>query len=170
MKVAQAIVSKMENRFSEMTLEEIQEVKSVYQQDNKFFIRWMEELLSKIKKKEDIEKFIFYISQLKSEFLEIAPFLSRQLNRIFVLMLKNNSYRAVAESVSLLESCANVRILEILDEFTKNKSALKFLSSVEIYKLKKITYQLAQKFEKTDIAYQIQLELENEDLKWIDHL
>jgi hypothetical protein len=163
--------NKFENSLFEMKLDDFQVPKHYFKTDNKGFVNYSNRYLSNfIKKKEDIDKFLFLFNHLKNELIDISPFLSSNINRIFGLMIKNNYFKQVAEYSYLLESCANIKTLELLDEFILSKNMIKFLSNVEIYKIKKLVFDLSNKFKRSDIAIKIQVELEKEDLNWIDTL
>jgi hypothetical protein len=170
MKISKEVAEKLENNIFCMRAEDFQELKRHYHLDNKNFVNLINNYLSIIKKKEDIEGFSFLFENLKNEIVDVSPFLASNINKIFIIMIKNKYYKQIAQYSFLLESCANIKVLELLNEFVKNKGIGKFLTSVEVYRIKKLVFELSNKFKKNDVAYKIQLELEKEDLKWLDDI
>lgn len=170
MKLSEEILFKTENNLLNLTIEDFLELKRYYNQDNKDFVKIIDHSFSKIKKREDLEIFLYVFEHLKAEIIDVSPFLAANINKIFVLLIKNNYYKQIAEYSFLLENCANIKILQLLNDFIKEKSTAKFLSTMEIYKIKKLVFDLSNKFKKNDIVYKIQVELENEDLNWLDNI
>lgn len=170
MKLTEDLEIRIENDIMNLQNSDFHELKKLFHIDNKGFVTFVNKYLSRLKKKEDIDKFCFFFNGLKNEILDVSPFLSININKIFVIMIKNNFYKQVAEYSFLLENCANIKTLQLLDEFIKNKIVSKYLTTVEIYRIKKLVFELSNKFKKNDIAYKIQLELENEDLHWLDDI
>lgn len=160
---------KFENQIFEMKIDEFQAYKHFFKADNKGFVNYMNHYMSgNIKKKEDIDKFLYLFENLKNEIMDVSPFLSVNINRIFGLMIRNNYFKQVAEYSYLLESCANIKSLDLLNECIVSKNMVKFLTNVEIYRIKKLVFELSNKYKRNDIAYKIQVDLEKEDLNWVD--
>lgn len=170
MKISNEIEKKTDNDLFDLKAEDFQELKKFYHQDNKNFVHFLNKNLLKIKNKEDIEKFSYIFDNLKNEIVDVSPFLSANINRIFGIMIKNNFYKQIAEYSFLLGNCANIKTLELLNEFIKSKNINKYLSTVEIYKIKKLVFDLSNKYKRNDIVYKIDLELEKEDIKWLDNI
>ena len=51
---------------------------------------------------------------------DICPFLSGNLNKIFLILIKSNLYKKIALYHEVLEICANIRVFEILSEKSKD--------------------------------------------------
>ena len=170
MKISKEVSEKLENNVFSLKTDDFQELKRFYCMDNKEFVNLINNFLIMVKKKEDIESFSFLFDNLKNEIVDISPFLASNINKIFLIMIKNKYYKQIAQYSFLLERCANIRVLDMLNEFIKNKGIGKFLTTVEVYKIKKLVFELSGKFKKNDVAYKIQLELEKEDLKWLDDI
>lgn len=169
MDITPDIKYKFENQIFEMKIDEFQTYKHFFKNDNKGFVNYMNHYLStSIKKKEDLDKFLYLIENLKNELMDVSPFLSININRIFALMIRNNYFKQVAEYSYLLECCANIKTLDLLNECVMSKNMVKFLSNVEIYRIKKLVFELSNKYKRNDIAYKIQVDLEKEDLNWVD--
>jgi hypothetical protein len=170
MKISSEIMQKIEINVFDMMADDFQELKRFYHHDKKSFVKLVDDYIIKIKKKEDIDRFLYFFEGLKNEIAEVAPFLVNNINKIFVLLIKNNYYKQIAEYSFILDNCANVKVLQLLDDFVRGKNAFKLLTSMEIYKIKKLIFTLSNKFKRDDIAYKIQVELENTDMNWLDHI
>lgn len=107
---------------------------------------------------------------MHAEVKDISPFVSSNINKVFIMMIKNNYYKQIAEYCDILDACANIKVLDLLNSFTKGQKMGKFLTNVEIYKLKKLVFDLSKKYKKDDIAYQIAIELEKEDNEWLENI
>jgi hypothetical protein len=147
---------------------DLQELKNRFISDNKGFIKRIDDILIEFKKKEDIDNFLILLNFMHDELKEISPFVSGNINKVFIIMLKNNKYKQIAQNCDILESCANIRVLDILIAFTASQKMGKFLTNVEIYKIKKLVLDLSNKYKKDDIVYQIDVDLEKPDKEWLD--
>ncbi|MGA2143297.1 MAG: hypothetical protein ABSG94_12905 [Brevinematales bacterium] len=154
----------------ELGPEDLKELKKYFIMDNKGFIKLIDSILGEYKKKDDIENFLYLLNFMHNEFKEISPFVSGNINKVFIIMLKNNNYKQIAQNCDILESCANVRVLELLQAFTAGQKMGKFLTNVEIYKIKKLVLDLSKKYKKDDIVYQIDVDLEKPDNEWLDSI
>ena len=170
MKLTTEIETKAEDSLLEFTMDDFLELKRFYNQDNKNFVKFIDRCLSSVRKKEDLEGFLYFFENIKTEIIDVSPFLAANINKIVVLLIKNNYYKQIAEYSFLLENCANIKILQMLNDFIKGKSASKFLTTMEQYKIKKLVFDLTNKFKNNDVVYKIDVELENEDLNWMDNI
>lgn len=170
MELSTKMLSMLYGTTFDLKIEDFQELKRFYSCENKNFVKVMDKVFGEYKKKEDIEKFLFLLLYLKDEIKDISPFLSGNINRLFVLMIKNNYFKQIAQYSDILESCANIKVLELLNDFTKSRNMGKFLTNVEIYKLKKLVFDLSNKYKKDEIAYQIEVALEKNDSEWLENI
>ncbi len=170
MELSANLLAMLNANIFDMRIEDFQELKRFYSCENKSFMKIMDKAIGEFKKKEDIEKILFLLLYLKDEIKDISPFLSNNINRIFSLMIKNNYFKQIAQYSDILEACANIKVLELLNEFTKSRNMGKFLTNVEIYKLKKLVFDLSNKYKKDDVAYQIEIALENQDSEWLENI
>jgi len=170
MNLSPEVMKKIEGNIQELDISDFQELKRFYIHNNKGFIQMINRMVSKYNQKEDIDSFLYLLDYLSVEIEDVAPFLSKAINKIFILMIKNNYYKQIAQYSNILGACANIKVLELLNNFVKGKQASKFLTSVETYKIKKLVYELLSKYKKEDIAHKILLEPEKEDLNWIEQI
>lgn len=147
---------------------DIDGLRADYARDKKVFSETVEKYFQQVRKKEDVEPVLEFISALKCEIGEIAPFLSSSINPVFTLMIRNHYYKQIAEHADLFETCANITVYRLLEDLVGRKEPFRFLTQVEVYRLKKLALFLAKKFRKNDVAYRLELELEKEDLEWRD--
>lgn len=168
MELSPELMRKIDSNILELDMSDFQELKRFYMHNNKAFIQLINKIISKYNKREDLDGFLHLVDYLSVEIEDIAPFLSKAINKIFILMLKNNYYKQIAQYSNIVGACASIRVLELLNNFVKGKAANKFLTSVETYKIKKLVYELLTKYKNEDVAHRIQLELEKEDLGWVE--
>ena len=143
-------------------------LRAEYALDRNRFTESMERILGQTKKKDDIEEILELFTALKREIADIAPFLTQVINPVFTLMIKNHYYKQIAEQSALLELCANITVYKLLEDLTAQKNTLRFLTTFEVYQIRKMVMALARKFQQDDVAYRLELELEKEDLNWRD--
>jgi hypothetical protein len=170
MELSSRLLNQISQNVLALTPEDFQEVKHYYTIENKNFIKLMDSVISEYKKKENIQEFLFLMEYLHSEIKDISPFITNSINKVFILMIKNNCYKQIARYCDVLEVCANIKVLDLLNVFTKSQRMGKFLTNVEIYKFKKLVFDLSKKYNKSDIAYQIEVELEGQDTEWLENI
>ena len=129
---------RLKNSQIELNQDEIKEIKKIYQYHAKKFIQIINNINSKIKSISETKQFFFLLDTFKDEIVDVSPFLSKFINRIFNIIYKNNQYKTIAQYSYILEYCGNVKMIDILNDIIKNKSINKFLDTMEIYKIKKI--------------------------------
>lgn len=150
------------------TAGEIEDLRADFSRDKKKFTEAVETIFLKARKKEDVEKVLELVSLLRNEIGEIAPFLSAAINPFLTLMIRNHYYKQVSEHTGLFESCANISVYRLLEDLIGRKEPFRFLTTLEVFRIKKLALFLAKKFHKADVAYRLELELEKEDLEWRD--
>ena len=161
---------RLKNSQIELNQDEIKEIKKIYQYHAKKFIQIINNINSKIKSISETKQFFFLLDTFKDEIVDVSPFLSKFINRIFNIIYKNNQYKTIAQYSYILEYCGNVKMIDILNDIIKNKSINKFLDTMEIYKIKKTIHELTNRFNKKDITIEIETNIDNPDLQWIDRI
>jgi len=153
----------------DLSLEKIEELKNIFKKDSRLFIQNINKNLSFIKAKEDIEDFCLFVENLKEEIEDVSPFLSEQINRIFCLMIKKHFYKEVANYISLIEKCVNFETITLLKAMITNKNIEKFITTLDIYRIKKLIFEVSKKKKNTEnIFLKIKLEPEQPILEWLD--
>ncbi len=170
MELSPKLLNLLSGSIFEVSPEDFKELKHYFNTENKSFIKLVDRIISEYKKKEDIDKFLYLLGYMHAEVKDISPFVSSNINKVFIMMIKNNYYKQIAEYCDILDACANIKVLDLLNSFTKGQKMGKFLTNVEIYKLKKLVFDLSKKYKKDDIAYQIAIELEKEDNEWLENI
>lgn len=168
MELSEKLSGLLSGNIFELKSEDFKELKHYFITENKSFIKLVDTIFNDYKKREDVDKFLYFLMLMHPEVKDISPFVSFNINKVFVMMIKNNYYKQIAEFCDILEACANIKVLDLLNAFTKSQKMGKFLTNVEIYKLKKLVFDLSKKYKKDDIAYQIEVELEKVDNEWIE--
>ncbi|GEM_PF-2803208 len=153
-----------------LTADDVIELRHYFAMENKGFIKLMDNIIAGYKKKEDIENFLCLLEYLHNEINEISPFISGNINKLFIMLIKNNYYKQIAQYSDIFESSGNIKVLELLNNFVSSQKMGKFLSNMEIYKIKKLVLELSTKYKKDDIVYQIAVELEKSDSEWLDSI
>jgi hypothetical protein len=153
-----------------LTADDVIELRHYFTMENKDFIKLIDNIIAGYKKKEDIENFLCLLEYLHYEINEISPFISGNINKLFIMMIKNNYYKQIALYCDIFESSGNIKVLELLNNFVNSQKMGKFLSNMEIYKIKKLVLELSTKYKKDDIVYQIAVELEKSDSEWLDSI
>ena len=151
------------------SLEEVTNLKSVFKKDMKQFTKLVSSFLEKVKTKNDIENFCLLAESLSDELHELAPFIAEFLNPVFQFMIKSHYYREVAKYISLISNCANYKTIEMLKEMIDKKDISKFIASVDMYKIKKLIFDVSQKKKTNEnISLKLELEINEPELSWID--
>lgn len=150
--------------------DELHQLKHLYKLDNLNFIEIIKSFFKSINA-DNLDNFYFILEKLNDEIVDIAPFLSKPINQIFKLILKNKMYKKYAKISYLLQHSGDVKTLDILKDLLIAPNIEKILSGVEIYQIKKSIYILAKKFDKKDdVTYRIESEIAEIDAKWIEDL
>ncbi len=170
MELSSRLLNELSQNVMNLTIEDFQEMKHYYSTENKNFIKLIDRIVGEYKKKENIPEFLYLMEFLHSEIKDISPFISNNINKVFVLMIKNNHYKQIAQYCDVLDVCANIKVLDLLNVFTRGQKMGKFLTNVEIYKLKKLVFDLSNKYKRNDIAYQIEIDLEKQDSEWLENI
>lgn len=147
---------------------DIEALRGEFALDKNKFTETVENILLQVRKKEDIESVLELFTGLKNEIGDISPFLSSAINPVLTLMIKNHYYKQISEHAGLFELCANITVYRLLEDLINQKNHIRFLTTFEVYRIKKMLVFLAKKFQKDDVAYRLELELEKEDLNWRD--
>lgn len=171
MEISEETIQKMHRNPTEMSQQDFLELKKMFQVQNKRFIDLLKKILAEIKNKEQLPAFFFLMEHLKDEMTDISPFLSHHLNRLFRMMLDFRYYKKIAGLDFLLLQCGNLTTLRLLKQLIVARDIEKFITGLEIYKLKKVIFELSGKFDKKDeITYKIQMEIAAEDTRWLENM
>ncbi len=151
------------------SLEDIANLRNIYKKDTITFIKTINKKLSLIKTGRDFKSFCILADSLLGELSDISPFISDVVNKIFCLMIKNHLYREVVKYISIIEKCVNYETLNLLKEMISNKKVEKFITTIDVYNVKKLIFNVFQKKKENDnVLIKAHLELEMPELEWID--
>lgn len=163
------LIAKLESSSSELTQNEIELVKKTAKTNNAYFVETIDSVLCLVKKKEDVDGFITLMELFHKEILSVTHFLTGNINRITLLLLKNHFYNQIVLLIPFLEICGNIKTLESLADKISDLKISKYLTSMEIYQIRKLVFEMSRKLKQSDITYKIEVELQKEDLDWRDH-
>lgn len=152
-----------------ITLEEIASLRSLFKKDTRIFIKKIASYISSVKKKEDMEVFYSLAENLGEEIKDISPFISSELNRIFCMMVKFHFYKEVANFISIISSCINIKTVEVISKMISEPGLEKYITSLDVYKIKRLIFDVYQKREKfKNIVLEFNFEVADPFLSWVD--
>lgn len=165
-------LEKVEKRTLELNEDDFIILHDYYRNENRGFRKLMKKTLQRVRSRQDLPILLLLYQNLTEEMNDISPFLTHDFNKIFRSMMDWGFYKGLAEMDSLIASCGNPQLLELLKEFiTTRTDIFKILNNLEIYKIKKLIHDLSVKFNnRDDIVVKLEMELSQEDMDWIDHL
>ena len=163
---------KLKRKTTDWDESDTEEIRSLYKSGNKEFIELMNSIFTQIKAKKDVDYFIYIFTHLSEEIVDVSPFLAANINRILKMMMDYGYYKKIAEYDKLIIECGNMTFLTLMKEYLTTRRDLdKYLSSLEIYKIKKTIFVLSEKYnQKDEITYKIQMELASIDMEWRDNI
>jgi hypothetical protein len=146
-------------------------LKDLYKSDTPQFIAIIRKFSQSINEKDEILKFSRLFDNLEEEITDISPFIAKELNKLFIIAIENNLFNPLAKYSVLIENCGNPRFLDELKRLITRPDLDKFLSTLEVYKLKKAIYELSVKFNKKDrLVYRIEAEIADTDDVWVEDI
>jgi hypothetical protein len=169
MKLAPETEKCFRERPAELGEEQIQEIRRYARFHPTRFISHVKHFLKLVHKPSDVENFSFLLERFPAEMAEVAPFVKRQMNRVFFILEKLRFYREIANSAWILEECGDIRMLEFVSDLLQRPQVIRYLRTLDVYRYKRAQYHLSRRFAgKVDVVESIELPLEKPDLRWIE--
>ena len=149
---------------------EIKSFEMLYREDSRSFVFKLSEKLNTFENEKQWPRLLEFYQRLYSEITDTAPFASKAWNRIFQLLLRKKIVKAIVDFNHLIFESADPFLIDQLKKLI-NSSDIKILDRVEIYRLKKLIYDLEKKYEnKDDLLFKINMDVHEPDLSWKNHI